>query len=74
MKLKMYSLKDEYNGFAPPIPFANEEIAKRWFKEMKAENLTVKNSPGDFSVWEVGTFDGDTGKFESIEPKLIERG
>lgn len=74
MTLTLYSLKDEHNGYAAPIPFANDEIARRWFKEMKAENITVKYSPGDFSIWKIGEFDSETGRFTDTKHNLIERG
>ena len=74
MILNIYALKDEFNGFTTGIPFPNNEIAKRYLKEQKAENVTVKNSPEDFSVWHLGTFDTDTGVYDTKEPKLLERG
>ena len=73
--LNMYALKDELNGFAPPIPFNNDEIAKRYFKEMCAENITVKYSPMDFSIWHIGEFNTTTGTITSgTGPTLIMRG
>lgn len=73
MKMKLYALKDEHTGYAPPTVFPNEEVAKRWFKEMKTENITVKLSPSDFSLWQIGEYDSETGEIEQ-EKKLIERG
>lgn len=76
MIMELYSIKDEYTGFAPPVTFANKQIAKRWFKEMKTENITVKTSPEDFSLYYMGTFDSDNGKMvppENFYPELVER-
>lgn len=73
--LKLYAIKDELNGFAPPIPFNNDEIAKRYFKEMCQENITIRISPKDFSIWKVGEYETTNGKLKSnVEPTLIERG
>lgn len=73
MMLTMYALKDELNGFTSPIPFANEDIAKRYLKEQAMENPTIRNSAKDFSIWQIGFYDSDTAKFDQIENKLIER-
>lgn len=65
MILTMYALKDELNGFTSPIPFMNEELAKRYLKDQTMENPTIKNSPKDFSMWNLGTYDTETGFFAS---------
>lgn len=73
--LRLYALKDELNGFAPPIPFNNDDIAKRYFKEMCAENITVKYSPIDFSIWHIGEYNTATGTLTTGNaPTLIMRG
>lgn len=61
MIMEMYSIKDRLQGFIPPVPFANEQIAQRWYKEMLAENLTMKMAPQDFGLWYLGTWDNETG-------------
>lgn len=75
MMLEMYAIKDELNGFTTPIPFVGEELAKRYLKDQVLGNPTLKNSPKDFSLWRMGTFDTETGEYiqgnESI--KLLER-
>lgn len=67
MIMKLYSLKDRLNGLTPPIPLANDEVAQRWFKEMRTENLTVKMSPEDFSLWYMGEFNTETGEITDNE-------
>lgn len=75
MTLQMYAIKDEHNGFTPPIPFTKDEIAKRYFNEMLNENITMKYAPKDFSIWQVGEYDSDTGNYKDLEHnRLIERG
>lgn len=73
MTLNMYAIKDELNGFITPIPFPNTETAQRYFREQKTNNLTIKETPSDFSLWEMGTFDNETGEYIS-NVKMIERG
>lgn len=76
MTMTLYALKDELNGFTSPIPFMNEELAKRYLKDQVMTNPTVKNTPEDFSIWRLGEFDTDTGAWtqsnKSVE--LVERG
>ena len=71
--LTMYAIKDELNGFTSPIPFMSEELAKRYMKDQYEGNPTIKNSPKDFSIWQIGFYDTETAKFDQIENKLIER-
>lgn len=73
MILRMYAMKDELNGFVPPIPFPNDEIAKRYLKDNVESNPTVKNTPEDFSIWYLGEFDTELGRMIPNENKLIER-
>ena len=74
MILKMYALKDELNGFTSPIPFTNDEMAKRYLRDQFEANPTVKNTPKDFSIWRVGEYESDTGVFKGeAENVLIER-
>lgn len=75
MILKMYAIKDELNGFTSPIPFMSEELVKRYMKDQYFGNPTIKNSPKDFSIWEVGTWDTESGTFVGVPNgnKLIER-
>lgn len=74
MKLEMYSIKDELNGYTVPIPILSEDLAKRYFKDQILGNPTMKNSKEDFSIWHMGIFDQETGVYQSENPKLIERG
>lgn len=73
MMMDMYALKDELNGFTTPIPFMNEELAKRYLKDQYMSNPTVKNTPEDFSLWYLGVYDTETGKMTTPDPKMVER-
>lgn len=72
MKMALYAIKDELNGYTSPIPFMNEELARRYLKDQYMTNPTVKNTPEDFSIWILGTLDTETGQIES-DVKLLER-
>lgn len=76
MTMTLYALKDELNGFTSPIPFMNEELAKRYLKDQVMTNPTVKNTPEDFSIWKLGEFDTETGAWTQSNKgvELIERG
>lgn len=75
MIMEMYSIKDELNGYTPAIPIMSEDLAKRYFKDQYEGNVTIKNSPKDFSLWKMGTFDTESGTFIGLPDgnKLIER-
>lgn len=73
MILRMYAIKDELNGFTSPIPFNNDEIAKRYLKDQYESNPTVKNTAKDFSIWYLGEYDTELGRMLPNDNKLIER-
>lgn len=60
MIFKMYSIKDKLSGFGFPIPFTNEEMAKRYFKTQLIQNPIMQNSKGDFALYKIGEFDSET--------------
>lgn len=76
MILKMYALKDDLRGFANPINFISEELAKRYFR------LTVKQDPekwenrDEINLYYIGTFDTETGTIimDKKEPEKIMKG
>lgn len=73
MTINMYSIKDELNGYTTPIPIANDELAKRYFKEQINTNTMIKNSKEDFSIWRMGRYNSETGEYKNEVPQLIER-
>lgn len=70
--MTLYAIKDELNGYTSPIPFMNEELARRYLKDQYMSNPTVKNTPDDFSIWKLGALETETGHIES-EVTLLER-
>lgn len=75
MKFCLYSIKDELSGYAAPVMIKDEDLTKRYFKNVVENNDMIKTSPKDFSIWEIGYFDTDTATIEvSMQhPRLIER-
>lgn len=71
MIIKLYSIWDVYNGFAPPVVMPNHETAIRWFEDMKRENATIGNNPEDFSVHYIGTLNTDTGEIKKPEDNIF---
>lgn len=74
MTLEMYSIKDRLQKFIPPVPMSNEDVAQRWFKEMMHENITMRMTPEDFSLWKLGTWDSDTGEWIGDIKEVIYNG
>lgn len=56
----LYSIKDELEGFAPPVMIQDDKMAKRWFKTNFENNIMMKSNPTDYSLWLVGYY--HTGK------------
>ena len=56
----LYSIKDELEGFTPPVICKDDQNAKRWFKTQLENNPLMKGNPTDFSIWLIGYF--HTGK------------
>lgn len=63
MIMKMFSIHDRLNGYTPPIPFLSQDLAERYFKDQYIGNPTVRNTPEDFNLVYMGTFDIDSGTF-----------
>lgn len=72
--LPLYSIRDRHVGFTPPIPMENREYAKRYFKTQVLENPTIKDTPEDFTLWEVGEFETATGELVPCNIELIAKG
>lgn len=70
--MKIFSMKDVKVGFANPFYQVNEEVAKRAFKlavtDKTGELFKIKD---DLELWELGSYDEQTGKITPIEPNYI---
>lgn len=70
MNYKLYSIKDELSGFTAPIPFINEELAKRWFKTIVNTETMKANNKDDYSLYYMGEFDEIEGTITYEEKKV----
>lgn len=73
MILKLYSIKDELSEFASPVTIQDEANAKRFFRYQVENTKIMADNPEDFSIWEIGEFNSETGEMLCWTPKLIER-
>lgn len=60
MKLKVYSIFDVKAGtYGTPFFSVNDAIARRSFEDLaKDSNSTVSRHPEDYSLYQIGEFDG----------------
>lgn len=67
MIMKIYSVQDTLIGFGAPVIYPKEELVKRDYKNM------LQNDPNsaDKRLYEIGTFDTETGTIIGITPKCI---
>lgn len=70
----LYAIKDELSGYGSPVPIPDEAQALRWWHNMLTDNRLMASSPKDFSLWQIGIWNTETGEIKPIEHKLIERG
>lgn len=71
MMMNLYSIKDIYNGYTPPIVMPNHETALRWYEDMKNENPTIGNNPNDFSLHYIGKLNTETGEINKPENEIF---
>lgn len=70
--MKIFSMKDVKVGFANPFYQNNLDMAKRSFRvavsDKRGELYKIKD---DLELWEIGSFDEETGKITGKEPEYI---
>lgn len=67
-----YALRDIYVGFGGPQIWQNEEVAKRDFKYKVNQEMGMMNyQPKDYSLYKIGEYNTDTGRFEPQLPELV---
>lgn len=72
MKLVLFCIHDSKGKlYGPPFAKAHRGDAERTFAQLTADPQSqIKQFPEDFSLYEVGTFDQNTGKIEAYaEPR-----
>lgn len=71
-KLKIYSVRDsKTEAFARPFFLQNDQVMHRAIlgAKMDTESAMSKHAE-DYSVYEIGTFDEDSGQIESKPPEF----
>lgn len=68
MKTNIYAFKDTKIGFMQPFLQQNEAVATRTLKmAVNDEHSQIRNMAEDIQLYQLGTFDDDTGE---IKPKV----
>lgn len=67
MKLKLYALKDLKVGYMNVIQEANDDVARRNFRNLLTDPTpnVVNRNPGDYEMWRIGTYDNESGEVVS---------
>lgn len=68
MKRRMYAIRDNKTVFWSPVEGYNDPAAVRDFEMLVNKNDMLRNHPGDFDLYFVGTFDSDTAVFDPVNP------
>lgn len=72
MILNVYAMKDSRSGWLNPTFEANDQIAVRNFTHAVQTSGTVLTShKQDFSLYQIGTYDTDSGLINSCIPAFI---
>lgn len=71
MKYNFYCVKDELTDrYNSPVLMINDDEAKRAFKS-QVNNIQIwKDNPADFSLYNMGTFEEETGDM-TFEPYKV---
>lgn len=70
MKKTVCAVRDSaLDGFLQPLYVTTPAEAVRAFtKEVNNPQSPMYDTPGDYDLYQVGTYDPETGKHENIEP------
>lgn len=72
MKLGLYAMRDNVQGFLLPQAFVNDATSLREFQLLCSKKDTVYGfRPSDFSLYKIGEFDTETGDINSIPLEVI---
>lgn len=69
MKLFLFSIHDsKAEAFIQPYYAVNSAVGRRIFETAcNDDSVEFSKHPGDYGLFELGTFDQDTGRFELLE-------
>ena len=73
MMLNVYAIKDvRTEAFLKPFFVQNEAVMRRAvFDASRDENNTMSIHPEDYQVFELGTYDDNTGEISAVPPKFL---
>lgn len=69
---KLYAVRDvKVETFFPPFVQMNQLEAQRTFLDMcRDERTPISQHPEDYVLYEIGTFDNETGEVEKIVARV----
>lgn len=73
MRLLVFSvLDDKAVGYAHPFVAMTRGIAERMFHDWVSDERTpISKHPGDYRLFQVGSFDDETGLLESLPTPML---
>lgn len=72
MKSVLVSIRDDLTGYISLVPAPSVEVAKRDFSRICSDSSSLMYSnPGDYRLYELGSFDSDSGLIISHEPVFV---
>jgi hypothetical protein len=72
MKYPVFAIRDSKVGFMAPTVEQNAPAAVRNFEHAVLNSASLMNShPGDYDLYEIGSFDSDSGELEKSMPKHL---
>lgn len=71
MVYKIYTVRDALVGYNAPFIMVNEDVAKREFRTLCEKKKEVAD---DLSLWEIGSFDDETGTIIPLIPEMVKFG
>jgi len=73
MVLKVFAIRDvKAECYGVPFFLANSGLALRTFSDIAVDNKSrICAHPADYSLFEIGLYDDDSGKLKSIDPVYL---
>ena len=72
MKYPVFAIRDSKVGFMAPTVEQNAPAAVRNFEHAVQNSASLMNShPGDYDLYQIGTFDSDSGEIEKQLPEHL---
>ena len=75
MKFQIYAIRDIHTGFMSPTVDQNDACAMRNFVHAVRNPSSLMNShTADYQLFQLGTYDVDTGEIVPCVPRLVVAG